>query len=193
MKSIPGELPIMRFDNAAAFQTWLEQNYNDSAGIRLQIAKKNAKTATVTYQEALDEALCYGWIDSQKEKLDEQYYLQRFTPRKPSSIWSKINKDKAEALIQQNRMKHPGYAAIEIAKKNDMWNRAYESQSHATVPDDFAELLLGHPNAKTFFDMLDKQNRYAIIFRINNVKRLETRQKKMQAFIEMLERGEKIY
>ncbi|MFF2155074.1 YdeI family protein [Paenibacillus chitinolyticus] len=187
------ELPVLCFENQEAFEIWLESNHETSPGILLQIAKKNARLVTVSYQEALESALCYGWIDSQKKTFDDQSWLQRFTPRGDRSIWSKVNKDKAEQLIADARMKPGGFKAIEDAKRSGQWDKAYEPQSSSSVPEDFAARLELNARAKAFYDTLNKQNKFAIHFRIQNVKKQETREKRIQQFIEMLERGEKIY
>ncbi|WMT43032.1 YdeI/OmpD-associated family protein [Paenibacillus sp. D2_2] len=187
------DLPIMLFSGQQDFEDWLSQHHETSEGIMLKIAKKNSAITTVSYSEALDCALCYGWIDSQKEKCHEDTWLQRFTPRKARSIWSKVNKEKAEVLIANGRMKPAGHQAIEVAKQNGRWDNAYESQSKATLPEDFASKLDENLRAKEFYAMLDSQNKYAILFRINNVKKQETRQKRIEQFITMLERHEKIY
>ncbi|CAN7677190.1 YdeI/OmpD-associated family protein [Paenibacillus sp. LjRoot56] len=187
------ELQQLHFEDQLAFEQWLAINHNTSPGIRLQIAKKGARIKTVSYDQALESALCYGWIDSQKEKADEQMWLQRFTPRGVRSIWSKVNKDKAETLIANGRMKPSGMKAIEAAKKNGQWEKAYEPQSHATIPEDFALQLERNSEAKAFYDTLDRQNKYAITFRIHTAKKQETRVKRIQEFILMLENGEKIY
>ncbi|OCT13395.1 bacteriocin-protection protein [Paenibacillus pectinilyticus] len=187
------ELPQLLFEDQFSFEKWLELNHSTSTGIRLQIAKKGSRLATVTYDEALESALLYGWIDSQKEKADEHSWLQRFTPRGAKSIWSKINKEKAEGLIEQGRMKPSGLKAIEAAKRSGEWEKAYESQSNASIPDDFALELERNTEAKAFFETLDRQNKYAICFRIHTAKKQETRVKRIQEFIMMLENGEKIY
>ncbi|AZS15104.1 YdeI/OmpD-associated family protein [Paenibacillus lutimineralis] len=187
------ELPIMIFNGQQDFEDWLAHHHETSEGIMLKIAKKNSTISTVSYSEALDCALCYGWIDSRKEKGDEETWLQRFTPRKARSIWSKVNKEKAEALITSGRMKSSGYKAIEVAKQNGQWDKAYESQSKFTLPEDFASELNKNSQAKEFYDMLDSQNKFAIVFRINNAKKQETREKRIEQFISMLERHEKIY
>lgn len=187
------DLPVMSFADPLSFESWLDDNCDTSPGIRLQIAKKNSGVVTVSYNEALEVALCYGWVDSQKEALDEKTWLQRFTPRGAKSIWSKINKEKAEQLITNGRMKTSGYKAIEEAKKNGNWDKAYESQSIASLPEDFAIELERNAQAKAFYDTLDRQNKYAIVFRIHNAKKQETREKRIRQFIQMLEKGEKIY
>jgi uncharacterized protein YdeI (YjbR/CyaY-like superfamily) len=193
MKAKSSELPILWFEDQQAFEVWLANNHDKSQGIRLQIAKKDSGVRSVSYAEALDAALCYGWIDSQKESLDEASWLQRFTPRGPKSIWSKVNRDKAEVLVANGRMKPTGLEAIEKAKQNGLWDKAYESQSNATMPDDFAIELERNERAKAFYETLNKQNKYAILFRIHNVKKEVTRKKKIAQFVEMLEKGEKIF
>lgn len=187
------ELPVMFFGVQQSFENWLENNHDTSPGIRLQIAKKNSGVVTVSYDEALESALCYGWVDSQKEKFDEKMWIQRFTPRRAKSIWSKVNKDKAELLITNGRMNPSGFKAIEVAKKNGQWDKAYESQSIASMPEDFAIELERNVKAKAFYDTLNSQNKYAVLFRIHNAKKQETRTKRIQQFVAMLEKGEKIY
>ncbi|MCP3774891.1 YdeI/OmpD-associated family protein [Paenibacillus sp. MZ04-78.2] len=193
MSKKESELPILLFADQPSWEAWLEQNHAASTGVRLRLAKKQADVVTLTYQEALESSLCYGWIDSRKEAYDESTWLQRFTPRGAKSIWSKVNKDKAEALIASRRMQAPGLRAIEAAKQNGQWDKAYESQSRATVPDDLQSELDRNPQAKAFFESLDKQNRFAVLFRIHSAKKAETRAKRIQQFVTMLERGEKIY
>ncbi|MFC5406187.1 YdeI/OmpD-associated family protein [Cohnella soli] len=193
MKKKSSELAVILFEDQQSLESWLEDNHDTSAGIRLQIAKKNSGVVSASYDEALESALCYGWVDSQKEKYDEKTWLQRFTPRGARSIWSKVNKEKAELLISNGRMKPSGFKAIEAAKQNGLWAKAYESQSIATIPEDFAIALERNVKAKAFYDQLDRQNKYAILFRIHNVKKQETRAKRIEQFVLMLEKGEKIY
>jgi len=188
-----GELPIMFFSDQSSFENWLEINHNTSTGIRVHIAKKQSGVVSITYGEALESALCYGWVDSQKESFDEKTWLQRFTQRGARSMWSKVNKDKAEGLLANGRMKPSGMNAIEAAKENGQWDKAYQPQSSAVIPQDFEIELDHNPKAKAFFETMDKHNRYAILFRINRVKKQETRVKRIQQFITMLERGETIY
>ncbi|MFD0676730.1 MULTISPECIES: YdeI/OmpD-associated family protein [unclassified Paenibacillus] len=187
------EIPLMFFGEQQSFENWLDNNHDTSPGIRLQIAKKNSGVVSVSYDEALEITLCYGWVDSQKEKLDEKTWVQRFTPRKARSIWSKVNKEKAELLITNGRMKPSGFKAIEAAKKNGQWDKAYESQSIASLPEDFAIELERNVKAKAFYDTLDRQNKYSFLFRIHNAKKPETRAKRIQQFVTILEKGEKIY
>ncbi|THF82683.1 YdeI/OmpD-associated family protein [Cohnella fermenti] len=185
-------LPIRLFEDAPSFERWLEEEHASSPGVRLHHAKKGSGVATLTYNEALEICLCYGWIDSQKEAHDDRTWLQRYTPRGKRSIWSQVNKEKAERLIAEGRMRPAGLAAIEAAKQGGEWDRAYEAQSRMTLPDDFAAELAKSERAKAFFETLNGANRFAILFRIGNVKKQETRERKIRQFIEMLERGEKL-
>lgn len=192
MNKKTNELPIMLFCEQQSFEAWLENNHDISQGVRLQIAKKNSGVVSISYNEALEIALCYGWIDSQKEKYDEKTWLQRFTPRGTKSIWSKVNKEKAEILIANGRMKSSGFKAIETAKQSGQWENAYESQSIASLPEDFAIELERNVKAKEFYNTLDRQNKYSILFRIHSAKKQETRTKRILHFVNMLEKGEKI-
>jgi uncharacterized protein YdeI (YjbR/CyaY-like superfamily) len=188
------KLPIIAFANARAWSTWLTTHHATSrAGVWMKIAKKGSEFASVTYAEALEVALIWGWIDGQKGKFDGSWWLQRFTPRGPKSIWSKINREKAVALIASGRMKAAGLEAVAAAKKAGRWDAAYDSPKAAQVPEDFQEALDGNPRAREFFQALDGANRYAVLFRIQTVKRAETRARKIRDFVEMLERGEKIH
>ena len=187
------EIPTLLFKNAKAWETFLSKNNGTSNGVWLQLAKKSSGTTSVTYSEALDIALCHGWIDGQKKAFDESFWLQKFTPRGARSIWSKINREKALDLIQSGRMKPAGLLAIEKAKADGRWAAAYDSQKSATVPVDFQAELDAHPDANTFFSTLDSGNRYAILFRIQTAKKPETRSRRVQEFIAMLERKEKIH
>jgi len=185
--------PRLTFATQSEWEAWLEGNSSTSPGVWLRLAKKSAEQPTVTYAQALEAALCHGWIDGQKQSEDQHYWLQRFTPRTAKSIWSKINKEKAEALISAGRMRPAGLVAIERAKLDGRWQAAYSSASASTIPDDLQQALDANPKAKTFFATLNSQNRYAILFRIQNVKKTETRAKKIAQFIEMLGNGEKLY
>jgi uncharacterized protein YdeI (YjbR/CyaY-like superfamily) len=186
-------LPTVGFKNQGAWQSWLVKNCKISTGIWVRIAKKSSGLESVSYPEALEVALCFGWIDGQKKPLDESSWLQRFGPRGPRSIWSKINRSKAEELIRQGRMQETGLLAIENAKENGKWENAYESQKTAIPAKDFERALKGNLKAKAFYETLNRQNKYAILFRLHNVKKQETREKRIEKFIEMLERHEKLY
>ncbi len=187
------DLPTVVFESEAKWEAWLTENYGDSQGVWLKIAKKGTGVTTVNYADALTVALCFGWIDGQRNKFDEVYFLQKFTPRRPKSIWSQVNCAKVTELIEQGRMREPGLAEIEKAKQDGRWDEAYPSQSNATVPDDLQQALDQNPQAQAFFDSLNSQNRFAILFRLHTAKRAETRQKRLNEFIIMLTEGRKIY
>ena len=186
-------LPIIHFADQAAWRQWLAAHFSDQAGVWLKLAKKNKGVSSVSYGQALESALCYGWIDGQVQKYDEQFYLQRFTPRRPKSIWSKTNTEKAEALITAGSMQPAGLNAIETAKADGRWEAAYFSSSNMVIPDDFQSALDVNPKAKTYFDTLNKLNRYAFYFRIQSAHNSATRAKKIERFITMLANGEKLY
>ena len=192
-RGLPTDLPIKLFKDKQTFAKWLEKNHDRSDGLWLQIAKKESGVKSVSYVEAIDVALCYGWIDGKKDKYDESSWLQRFTRRGPKSIWSKINREKATNLISGGHMKLAGLAAIQSAKDDGRWIGAYDSHSTATVPDDFQAELDKSPEASEFFDALNRTNRYAILFRIQTAKKSETREKRIQQFIQMLKQREKIH
>lgn len=187
------ELPILSAETSEGWAAWLEENHAASKGVWLKLAKKGSGLRSPTYAQALEVALCYGWIDGQKKAHDETAWLQKFTPRGARSIWSKVNREKALKLIERGWMKPAGLVAIEQAKKNGQWDAAYESQSKATVPEDFQAALDQSPQARAFFATLNRVNRYAILFRIQTAKKAETRSRRIEQFIAMLEKGEKIY
>jgi uncharacterized protein YdeI (YjbR/CyaY-like superfamily) len=184
---------ILTMTTQAEWESWLEQHGTESPGVWLRLAKKGAGHPSVSYAEAMESALCFGWIDGQKRAEDEHYWLQRFTPRTPRSIWSRINKAKAEALMTAGRVRAAGLQEIERAKRDGRWSAAYSSASTATVPEDLEKALNANRKAKEFFATLDSQNRYAVLFRIQAVKRPETRAKKVARFVEMLAKGEKLH
>jgi len=174
------------FPTAAAWHAWLADHHGTASGLWLKIAKRAGSASTLSYAEALDEALCFGWIDAQTRGLDDDYWLKRFTPRKPSSRWSKINTQKAEALIAAGRMQPAGLAEVESAKADGRWATAYAGPRSITVPDDLAAALAANPGAAEFFSTLNSINRYAILYRIGTVKRPETRARKIAQYVEML-------
>jgi uncharacterized protein YdeI (YjbR/CyaY-like superfamily) len=184
---------IRMFAGAADWDTWLEENHRDSTGLWMRIARKGSRLRSLTYSEALEVALCYGWIDGQKRPDSEEAWLQRFLPRSAKSMWSKINREKAKALIASGQMKPAGKAAIEAAKKDGRWEAAYDSARNAKVPEDLALALKANRRAREFFESLDGANRYAVLFRIQTVKKAGTRSRKIRQFIHMLERGERIH
>ena len=183
----------LTFANQSEWESWLKLNEGAAAGVWLRLAKKAADQPTVSYAEAVESALCHGWIDGKKQAEGEHYWLQRFTPRTTKSIWSKINKAKAEALISAGRMQLAGMRQIDRAKQDGRWDAAYSSASTSTVPDDLQKALDANKKAKAFFAMLNGQNRYAVLFRIQNVKKAETRAKKIAQFVEMLANGKKLH
>lgn len=187
------ELQTVTFPSQAAWESWLELHGSSAPGIWLRLARKGAKKETVSYAEALESALCFGWIDSQKQAESEHYWCQRFTPRSARSVWSKINKEKAEALITAGRMRPAGMREIDLAKQDGRWEAAYASAATSTIPTDLKQALEENKKAKAFFETLNSQNRYAILFRIQNVKKAETRAKKIAQFIAMLAKGEKLH
>jgi len=188
-----GEREIVYCEDARAWERWLEEHGGSSPGVRLAIAKKGAGVASVSYSDAVDVALCFGWIDGQKGRLDERYYVQLFTPRRPGSIWSQVNRERVRRLTDAGRMRTAGRAAVEQAQANGRWEAAYAPQGSASVPDDLAAALAATPGAAEQFAGLDSVNRYAILFRIGNVKRPETRARKIAEYVAMLARGETIY
>jgi len=186
-------LSIELFEQQKDWTAWLKKNHGKSAGVWLRLAKKGAGQASVSYQEALESALCYGWIDGQKKGDDENYWLQKFTPRSARSIWSKINRDKALLLAESGRMAPAGLKEIERAQADGRWEAAYDSAGKSTVPADFQAALDASPRALAFFSTLDSGNRYALLFRIQTAKKPETRAKRIQDFTQMLERHEKFH
>ncbi|MEO8671749.1 MAG: YdeI/OmpD-associated family protein [Tahibacter sp.] len=191
-KSLTDE-PLMLFETSVVWSSWLAKHGSSSKGVWLRLAKKNSGATSVTYAEAVEVALCHGWIDGHKKADDERFWLQRFTPRSTKSIWSKINRGKALVLIEQGKMRAAGLREIQRAKDDGRWEGAYDSPSVASVPDDFQAALDGNRKAKAFFATLDGANRYAMLFRIQNVKKAETRANKILQFVRMLENHETIH
>lgn len=187
------ELPVLPFESKKKWADWLAKQHDKSTGVWLKLAKKDSGIPSVTYEEALDVALCYGWIDGQKKGFDDKYWLQKFTPRGPKSLWSKINTEKAERLIASGEMKPAGLKAIEAAKQDGRWGAAYSSQKNISVPEDWQAALDKNKKAKTFFATLNSANRYAILFRVTTAKKPETRARRIQQLVEMLGRGEKLH
>lgn len=190
---MPEDLPVKPFASQEAWERWLERNHGKAAGVWLKFAKKASGKRSVSFQDALDVALCYGWIDGQRLGLDDVYYLQRFTPRRARSKWSKINRDKVGALIEQGRMKPAGLAEIERAKADGRWDAAYDSPSKIQPTPELLAALDASPKAKELFEQLDRQNRTAILYRVQDAKRPETRARRIEQFVSMLARGETPY
>src|SRR5256714_6316416 len=186
-------LPKISFASPVDWEKWLEDNHAVSEGVWIKMAKMDAGIESVRYPEVLESALCFGWIDGRREALDERHFLQRYTPRRSRSRWSRINRDKAERLIAAGRMRPAGLAEVERAKTDGRWEAAYEGQKRSTVPDDLQRELEAHPKAKAFFAELNSQNRYAILYRLQDAKKPETRAQRLAKFLAMLEAGERIY
>ena len=185
--------PTLLFATIEDWENWLEAQPADSPGLWLKIAKKGCETPSIDYATALESALCFGWIDGQKRPLDESFFLQRFTPRKPRSRWSKINRDKVTALIESGRMRPSGLSEVERARQDGRWDAAYESQSVATVPEDLQAALDADPRAAEFFATLDSANRYAVLYRVQEAKRASTRAARIEKFVAMLHAHETIH
>lgn len=189
----PSDPAPVLFKTAKAFETWLKKHHASADGLWLRIAKRGAEEASVSYPEAVEVALCWGWIDGQKKGLDEHHFLQRFTPRRPRSIWSRINVDKAEALIAAGRMQPPGLAQVEAARADGRWAQAYDGARTSTVPEDLAAALDAEPSAKAFFATVSAANRYAVLWRVQTAARAETRARRIAQLVAMLARGETIH
>jgi uncharacterized protein YdeI (YjbR/CyaY-like superfamily) len=186
-------LPVMAFASSRDWEAWLSSQPRNSKGVWLKLAKKNTGIASVSKQEAIDGALCHGWIDGQLDKFDEQSWLIRFTPRSTKSKWSEVNKSSAQNLMQEGRMRAAGLGEVEKAKADGRWKAAYAPQSKATVPEDLQSALDKNPSAKRFFFQLDSANRYAILYRVHNAKKAETRASKIEQFVDMLASGKTIH
>jgi uncharacterized protein YdeI (YjbR/CyaY-like superfamily) len=184
------DLPVLQFDDPSAWRRWLDEQHAASNGVWLKIAKKATGIPTVTHAEALEEALCYGWIDGQRAPLDESFFLQRFTPRRPRSKWSQVNREKVTKLIEQGRMKPAGLAQINAAKEDGRWDAAYAPQSSQTIPEDFKRALEQNPAAYEFFKTLRGTRRYSFLYRIQDAKRPETRARRIEQFVTMLANGQ---
>jgi uncharacterized protein YdeI (YjbR/CyaY-like superfamily) len=184
---------ILLFPHQNDWTDWLADNHATSPGVWLRLAKKGSPLQSLSYAEALEAALCYGWIDAQKKPESEHAWLQRFTPRRPKSIWSKVNREKSIALIEAGRMQPAGLQQVERAKQDGRWDAAYDSPGNAEVPDDLQAALDRNARAHAFFRTLDRANRYAVLWRIQTAKKADTRARRIRQFVEMLERHEKIH
>jgi uncharacterized protein YdeI (YjbR/CyaY-like superfamily) len=186
-------LPQISFASAEEWERWLEDNHDVAEGVWIKMAKKGAGIESVRHPEALESALCFGWIDGRREALDERYFLQRFTPRRPRSKWSRINREKVERLNVEGRLRPAGLAEVQRAKADGRWEAAYESPKRIAVPDDLQRELDARPKAKVSFAGLSSQNRYAILYRLQDAKKPETRARRLAKFVAMLEAGETVY
>ena len=189
----PDGRPVISFATQGAWREWLEAEHAGSDGVWIKIAKKSAGVESVTHDQAVEEALCFGWIDGQVRRVDDAWFMQRFTPRTKRSKWSRLMREKAGELIAAGRMRPAGLAEVERAKADGRWENAYEPPSTATVPADLRSALEASPAAAEFFEALDANNRYAVLHRIHDAKRPETRARRIERFVAMLERGEKIH
>ena len=187
------DLPVMAFKDSAEWELWLSQNYTLQTGIWVKVAKKDSGIASVAIADALDGALCYGWIDDQRRSFDDTHYLQKYTPRRPRSMWSKVNIGKVEALIAEGRMQPQGQAAIDQAKADGRWEAAYESQANATVPPDLQTALDQNKTAKVFFETLNRTNQYAVLWRLMTAKTPQIRAKRLQNMVALLKAGKEIH
>lgn len=185
--------PVLSFKTANAFEKWLAKNHDKISGIQLRFFKKESGEKTITYKEAIDEALCYGWIDGQANKYDDRSWIQKFTPRRPRSIWSKKNTENIERLTELGKMKPSGLAEVEKAKTDGRWEKAYDSPGQMQIPDDFMKLLSKNKKTKAFFESLNKANKYAIGWRLQTAKKPETREKRVKLIIDMLSKEEKFH
>lgn len=193
LKKIKKYQPVLFFKTQKEWEEWLSKNYTHQEGVWIKFFKKGSNIPTVTYDEALDEALCYGWIDGQVKSLDEKSYLQKFTPRRKRSMWSKRNTEHIARLSKLGKMKPSGLTEVESAKKDGRWQRAYESAKNMPIPEDFLKELSKNKKANEFFKTLNKTNTYAIAWQLHDAKRPETRERRMKKFIEMMSKGEKFY
>lgn len=187
------DLPILPFASRAAWAEWLEAHHERPDGVWIRFAKKASGIETVVYAEAVEVALCFGWIDGQAQRLDDDWYLQRFTPRRARSKWSQINVERAEALIERDEMRPAGLREVERAKADGRWEAAYPSPSRIEVPDDLRAAFDANPAAAKSFETLDANNRYAVLYRIHDAKRADTRARRIEKFVAMLAAGEKIH
>ncbi|CAN5204749.1 YdeI/OmpD-associated family protein [soil metagenome] len=191
--TVPTDLPILFFENQNAWEEWLENNHHSSTGIWIKFHKKDSKMPSMYYPQAVEGALCYGWIDGQARKYDEHSYLQRFTPRRPKSVWSKINTQHIERLQKAGKMKPAGLKAVEEAKKDGRWEQAYDSPTNMKLPTEFLKRLEENKKAKAFFETLNKTNVFAIGYRLQTAKKPETLENRIQKILTMLEKGEKFH
>ena len=184
--------PLEFFATAADFERWLGKHHATASCIWVKYAKKKSGIPSIDWNQAVDVALCYGWIDGQAKSLDETHSLQRFTPRRSRSKWSKLNRERVARLTREDRMRPAGLAEVERAKSDGRWDAAYDSPANATVPDDLAKALAGSAKAKKFFESLSSANRFAILYRLQEAKKPETRARRLAKFVEMLKKGEKL-
>jgi uncharacterized protein YdeI (YjbR/CyaY-like superfamily) len=191
--TLPTDLPVLAFPDQAAFEAWLETEGATAPGVYVKLAKKGAGVPSVTYAEVVESALCFGWIDGRSNRLDDRFYLQRMTPRRAKSVWSQKNVDAVEALTLAGRMRPGGMAAVEAARADGRWERAYAGSATITVPDDLAEALAAEPAAQQEFETLDGANRYAVLWRVHTANTPATRAKRIANLVQMLAEGRRIH
>jgi uncharacterized protein YdeI (YjbR/CyaY-like superfamily) len=191
--TLPTDLPVLAFPDQAAFEAWLEAEHATSPGIYVRLSKKNAGVPSVTYAEVVESCLCFGWIDGRGNRLDDRFHLQRITPRRPRSVWSQTNVDRVEALLEAGRMRPAGLAAVEAARADGRWDRAYAGAKDITVPDDLAAALDADPKVRAEFESLDGANRYAVLFRVHTAGTPETRARRIATLVQMLAEGGRIH
>jgi uncharacterized protein YdeI (YjbR/CyaY-like superfamily) len=187
--TLPTDLPVLAFPDQAALEEWLDAEHATAPGLYVRLAKKGSGVPSVTYAELVESALCFGWIDGRSQRLDETSYLQRITPRRPRSVWSRKNVAAVEALIAAGRMRPAGLAAVEAAQADGRWDRAYAGPATITVPDDLAAALAAEPAAQQAFDGLDGRNRYAVLHRVATAATPQTRARRIAALVTMLAEG----
>jgi uncharacterized protein YdeI (YjbR/CyaY-like superfamily) len=187
------DLPVLSFPSQVQWEAWLHKHHAASPGLWLRLAKTASGTRSVSYAEAVEGALCHGWIDGQKNSLDDTSWLQKFTPRGPRSLWAKLNRKRAERLIAEGRMTPAGLAAVEAARRDGRWKAAYDSPKTSAVPDDFQAALARNAKARAFFATIDGRNRYAKLWRIQTAKKAETRERRIQDFVQMLAKKQLLY
>ena len=193
MQTEKSDYPVMAFSSQAEFEQWLDENHATANGLWIKVAKKSSGIPSVTYEEAVLTALCYGWIDGQAKKFDENHHIQKCTPRRARSKWSKINCGRAERLIAEGKMRPAGLAEIERAKADGRWDAAYDSPKNMEVPEDLRAALDQNEAARAFFETLNSTNRYAVLYQIHDAKRPETRARRIEKFVQMLAEGKKLY
>jgi uncharacterized protein YdeI (YjbR/CyaY-like superfamily) len=191
--TLPTDLPVLTFPDQAAFEAWLEAEHATAPGVYVKLAKKGAGVPSVTYAELVESCLCFGWIDGRSNRLDDKFYLQRLTPRRARSVWSQKNVDAVEALTLAGRMRPAGLAAVDAARADGRWERAYAGSKDITVPDDLAAALAAEPAAQREFEALDGANRYAVLWRVHTAASDATRAKRITALVQMLDEGRRIH
>jgi uncharacterized protein YdeI (YjbR/CyaY-like superfamily) len=191
--TMEGNQPVAAFESRDAWAAWLDEHHATSDGLWMRLAKKGSDATTISHATAVEVALCYGWIDGQARRIDAEYWMLRFTPRRTQSKWSRINRESATRLIEKGEMKPAGLREVERAKADGRWDAAYDAPSSMTVPDDFRRELDGNDEAREFFATLDSRNRYAILYRIHDAKKPETRARRIAKYLEMLSKRDKIY